>query len=407
MVGENDPAEHQRKRPKLSNNESGEPDGNSLTPSPISRGLHFTPNERPTEQDDPSVDSRRPPNGNDDSGPIDTKDHETETETEACSSPDVPYKVIRSAGLAYPDGCCELLICFVAKDTQFQVRMEYKKVPPDYKLTDGATLIEKCVFLHDKHRWEELVDTLMPFLQPIFKEHNPPRTLDLGAHLRSSQVNLRLEIHDHPELFVGFLDVPPVPAVFKAMADVPRFALSQVESFRTIQVNKVFEVRIQGKAFLYKTTTVGTGILEAEALRLREIAAQCPAALRVPRLEGFLGLGSPFPGILLTFIPSTTLGSMTDIETEVSLAERRKWSDQLHEAVYSLHLGGCIWGDVKPDNVLIDHNRDVWLVDFENGLTPGWVPLELVGTKAGDLEGLSNVGKKFLQLPDSAEEVAT
>ncbi|RAH67342.1 uncharacterized protein BO66DRAFT_458265 [Aspergillus aculeatinus CBS 121060] len=400
MVGENDPAEHHRKRAKLSNDEPGEPDGKRLTSSPISRGLHVTQNEEPTEQDGPSVDSRRPPNDNDDSDPVDTKDHETETETEACSSPDVPYKVIRSAGLVYPDGCCELLICFVAKDTQFQVRMEYKKLPPDYKLTDGADLIERCVFLHDKHRWQELVDTLMPFLQPIFKEHTPPRTLDLDAHLRSSQVNLRLEIHDHPELFVGLLDMPRVPAVFKEMAEVPRFELSQVESFRTIQANKVFEVRIQGKAFLYKTTTVGTGILEDEALRLREIAARCPASLRVPRLEGFLGLGSPFPGILLTFVPSTTLGSMINIETEVALAERRKWFDQLHEMVSSLHQGGCIWGDVKPDNVLIDHNRDVWLVDFENGLTPGWVPIELMGTKAGDLEGLSNVRRKFLQLPN-------
>jgi serine/threonine protein kinase len=50
-----------------------------------------------------------------------------------------------------------------------------------------------------------------------------------------------------------------------------------------------------------------------------------------------------------------------------------RWTRQMKEAIDYLHHQGCVWGDVKPDNVLIRENGDIVLIDFGGGATSGWV----------------------------------
>lgn len=51
-----------------------------------------------------------------------------------------------------------------------------------------------------------------------------------------------------------------------------------------------------------------------------------------------------------------------------------------------------IWGDGKPDNVLINSKTDdSWLIDFGGSFTEGWVDVELKETLAGDEQALGKI----------------
>lgn len=58
-----------------------------------------------------------------------------------------------------------------------------------------------------------------------------------------------------------------------------------------------------------------------------------------------------------------------------------------------LHEKDIMWGDVHPGNVIIENDADrAVLIDFEGGaVRSGWVDLQLAGSKAGDLQGLSRL----------------
>ena len=64
---------------------------------------------------------------------------------------------------------------------------------------------------------------------------------------------------------------------------------------------------------------------------------------------------------------------------------------QVKEIVNQLHVIGVVWGDVKPDNVLIDNKGDAWVVDFGGGYSPDWVDHEKRDTLDGDLQGISRL----------------
>lgn len=67
---------------------------------------------------------------------------------------------------------------------------------------------------------------------------------------------------------------------------------------------------------------------------------------------------------------------------------RERWASQVSNTVEELHKAGAVWGDVKPDNVLIDREDNEWVIDFEGGYTEGWVDRDKAGTREGDLQGL-------------------
>lgn len=114
--------------------------------------------------------------------------------------------------------------------------------------------------------------------------------------------------------------------------------------------------------------------------------------MRISRLHGLVRNddGVTF-GLLLTYIDCgrVTLSCALKPETEVSL--RAKWAAQVEEAIAQLHNAGIVWGDAKPDNILIDVIEDAWLIDFGGGYTEGWVPKTLAGTMEGDRIALEKI----------------
>ena len=115
--------------------------------------------------------------------------------------------------------------------------------------------------------------------------------------------------------------------------------------------------------------------------------------LRISRLHGLVrdDKSGLIYGLLLSYIDcrNLTLGCALKPETPSYLL--RSWADQITHTLNSLHEAGIVWGDVKPDNVLIDVHKDAWIIDFGGYCTEGWVDKEIAGTVQGDLQGLAKI----------------
>ncbi|EEH17451.2 hypothetical protein PABG_00014 [Paracoccidioides brasiliensis Pb03] len=117
--------------------------------------------------------------------------------------------------------------------------------------------------------------------------------------------------------------------------------------------------------------------------------------MRVPKIHGFVSSGNKsnmeICGILITCIKfRRTLASRNEIRKAAPYL-RETWIHQLKEMVNEFHKAGIIWGDVKPGNVLIDMENNLWIIDFGGSYTPGWVDEKLMETVEGDLQGLSKI----------------
>ncbi|KJZ68343.1 hypothetical protein HIM_12265 [Hirsutella minnesotensis 3608] len=101
-------------------------------------------------------------------------------------------------------------------------------------------------------------------------------------------------------------------------------------------------------------------------------------------------------GFLLEHIEGETLASRMD---SASIATKRRWIAQVESTLRRLHEINIVWGDVKPDNVIINGDEDAVLIDFGGGYTPAYVNQEFQQTIQGDLIGLDHM-KAALCLTD-------
>lgn len=96
-------------------------------------------------------------------------------------------------------------------------------------------------------------------------------------------------------------------------------------------------------------------------------------------------------GLLLTYIENKgTLGGVAPW-SDCTDEDRLRWSMQIHNCVKCLHKAGVVWGDAKPDNVLVDMKGDAWLIDFGGSYTEGWVDEDKKETVEGDLQGVQRI----------------
>ncbi|KAI0106254.1 hypothetical protein GGR51DRAFT_571551 [Nemania sp. FL0031] len=97
-------------------------------------------------------------------------------------------------------------------------------------------------------------------------------------------------------------------------------------------------------------------------------------------------------GLLLEYIEGDTLQWRSRTG---STALKAKWFSQLSMTVKQLHEAGLVWGDVKPDNVMINEAGDAVVIDFGEGYRPEYVSHELQGTAEGDLMGLKTIAAEL------------
>ncbi|KAF4949254.1 hypothetical protein FGADI_9025 [Fusarium gaditjirri] len=126
--------------------------------------------------------------------------------------------------------------------------------------------------------------------------------------------------------------------------------------------------------------------------------AHLDQSLRVSRLVGLVRVETgPVFGLVLTYIDCGHRTLLCAAKPDVSRELRQSWAQQVHDTVQELHTAGIVWGDAKPDNVLVDQKNNAWLIDFGGGYTNGWVPKELSGTVEGDLQGLRKINEFLLE----------
>jgi serine/threonine protein kinase len=118
--------------------------------------------------------------------------------------------------------------------------------------------------------------------------------------------------------------------------------------------------------------------------------------IRVPKFIGFVvDDDGNTVGILEEFVDHDVhLGKALVDSSGVSDMRRKNWAEQIRETLNLLHKIGVVWGDGKPENILI-HSKtdDAWLVDFGGSYTDGWVDAKLKETVAGDEQALQKIIK--------------
>ena len=97
-------------------------------------------------------------------------------------------------------------------------------------------------------------------------------------------------------------------------------------------------------------------------------------------------------GFLLEYIEGRTLMLWRD---DASASNKIKWICQVRATLQRLHQSGIIWGDVKPDNVIINTEGDAVVVDFGGGYTPRYIEPELQQTMEGDMIGLDHMAEEM------------
>lgn len=102
-------------------------------------------------------------------------------------------------------------------------------------------------------------------------------------------------------------------------------------------------------------------------------------------------------GFLLSYIENK--GTLYDIAIweDCSNDLRLRWANELEGLVHQLHAVDLIWGDAKPQNILVDMKDRLWLIDFDGGHTPGWVEKENEETQTGDWQGVQRIKEWLLK----------
>ncbi len=146
------------------------------------------------------------------------------------------------------------------------------------------------------------------------------------------------------------------------------------------------------EVFFFKAGLKGHGHLrEIDILSQIHCSGKFDPPYRTSRLAGLVVWGDDnvyLMGFLLGYIEGDTLDQQIEA---ASMATRLKWFRQVQATVGRLHELGVVWGDVKPDNVMINGQGDAVIVDFGGGYTPEYIEPELQQTLQGDLMGLDHM----------------
>lgn len=196
------------------------------------------------------------------------------------------------------------------------------------------------------------------------------------------------------------------PVEFQTDASLPRYSAHRIQIIGEISdggaTTYLVTVDGQDKQYLCKARRDGlrSPSLKQEIDCLQKIL-QASSSLeggmsrfRVPALKGFVE--HPENGIIVGFlrewIPSKhNLGGTRSQALASPRHIRQRWAGQTKRTVKALHAIGVVWGDAKPDNIVIDLNEDAWVIDLGGGWSNGWVDASLQGTIEGDEQGVSRI----------------
>jgi hypothetical protein len=279
---------------------------------------------------------------------------------------------------------------------------------------DGSerTFANDCMDRYLDGEYRSLAELLIPLLLPVYEEadDNPVSEDNFGSFLQASETYLRLV----PVAADGTLEPYPEFArsqridwdffIRENTPTCPMWKLSDVKRFRPhSHTSMIYEVDIGDNlnSVVFKRADSYRRFLQEYQTLLH-----CgQVGIRSPRVLGLLGVGTRWAGFIMTKIcASFCLEDRNAVSVQATsiqspLADRKRWFEQISNAIHTLHRDGYIWGDVKAANVLIDDDDNACLIDFEGGCSLGWVDDDLADSEEGDLQGLDRL-RDFLKLDE-------
>ena len=131
--------------------------------------------------------------------------------------------------------------------------------------------------------------------------------------------------------------------------------------------------------------------------KIRNIANKDPS-VRTTKIVGLVKYDGEdvILGILMELIDGPTLHK--EMYGDASIIDKQKWISQVEDTVQRLHAHGIVWGDVKPDNVIINPDGNAVVVDFGGGYTTQYIEPEWQETKRGDMKGLKKMRARVLSV---------
>ncbi|KAL2859264.1 hypothetical protein BJX68DRAFT_261708 [Aspergillus pseudodeflectus] len=278
----------------------------------------------------------------------------------------------------------------------------------------NPTTAHKYMDHYIRQEYSAIVELLIPLLGSVFEEADNKPVLEdnFEAFLDASETYLRLvpdtatgTLKPYPE-FARSQGVNWDSVMQKASPTCPMWKLSDVKHFRPhSNTNMIYEVDLGDNndfnCVIFKRVD-DEGLLQQEYRTLLHCGR---VGIRAPRVLGLLGVGTKWGGFVMIKISASFClrdchpESIKATSIQPALADRKRWFEQISDAIHTLHRDGYVWGDVKPANVLINQDGDACLIDFEGGWSPGWVDDELADSEEGDLQGLQRL-RDFLKLDE-------
>jgi hypothetical protein len=175
----------------------------------------------------------------------------------------------------------------------------------------------------------------------------------------------------------------PFPSVQLSDVEVP---YDYPNTIFDLVPEKVF---VRGKQFYWKPTFI---FEESEAVvdkyhKIRQSGLSL-SQLLTSRLYGVvLNSKGLLRGQLYHWLPIAHVLTWEVVE-QATKNQRKKWAAQTQQTLSTLHRIDVIWGDVKAENMIINKNGNAIIIDLEGGATKGWVDVEKMDTKEGDLQGM-------------------
>lgn len=274
---------------------------------------------------------------------------------------------------------------------------------------------------------EWILGLLQPFLDkeaPILPRHEPmsllqyfsPRTfafkfVNKKGKLEAIQLEYDPAVNGDSSPKTHIVDVPaPSPRLHdrhpkdgvvlrSALPPVPLIAASELVRPENLEDEEISDIprKVQRRSqpdhlFFFKAGLRDHGHLrEMELLDQIARSGKFESPWKTSKLVGLVVWDDDpncLMGLLMEYIDGKTL---RDRSRDAPEALKKKWIDQVEATLRRLHEVGIVWGDVKPDNVMIDASEDAVLVDFGGGYTPEYIPHELQQTAQGDLIGLDHM----------------
>lgn len=194
----------------------------------------------------------------------------------------------------------------------------------------------------------------------------------------------------------------------------------EVIETQTLNFENFNKVSWRGLFYAFKSASKGNEkqlVREMRVLRdLSKIQWPEKDSLHIPRLHAIVESKRGVVGFLEDYIDSSGnlyehmigFDDMSDDSiTKITNEERDRWIKQIEEGVQFLHQNGIVWGDAKPENVLIDKERNAWLIDFGGSWTQGWVDRQLNETMEGDLQGLERIRNHLNGVEEELDDCPT